>query len=148
MFTRPTPTSIAVRDKDDAVERELLLSLPIFAGLPEAELDAVAEAVRTVELDEGEPVATEGDFGHTLFFVEEGTADVVRDGAVLRSVGPAEVVGEIAVLASGRRTASVVATSPMRLLALFKRDVWGLERRAPEAAGRLQAILDGRRADA
>ena len=62
MFTRPTPTSITVRDKDDAVERELLPSLPIFAGLPEAELDAVAEAIWTIELEQGDPVATEGDF--------------------------------------------------------------------------------------
>jgi CRP-like cAMP-binding protein len=130
------------------VERELLPSLPIFADLPEAELDAVAEAIRAVEVDEGEPVATEGDFGHTLYFVEQGTAVVARDGTVLATVGPGDVVGEIAVLASGRRTASVIATSPMRLLAVFKRDVWGLERRAPEAARRLQAILDGRRADA
>jgi CRP-like cAMP-binding protein len=127
------------------VERERLPSLAIFEGLPEAELDAVAEAIWTVELEQGQPVATEGDFGHTLFFVEHGSADVVRDGTVLGTVGPGDVVGEIAVLASGRRTASVVATSPMRLLAVFKRDVWGLERRAPEAARRLQAVLDGRR---
>ena len=33
-------------------------------------------------------------------------------------------------MASGRRTASVVATSPVRALALFKRDVWALEERA------------------
>jgi CRP/FNR family transcriptional regulator, cyclic AMP receptor protein len=127
------------------VERERLPSLPIFEGLPEAELDAVAEAIWTVELEQGQPVATEGDFGHTLFFVEQGSADVVRDGTVLATVGPGDLVGEIAVLASGRRTASVVATSPMRLLAVFKRDVWGLERRAPEAARRLQAVLDARR---
>jgi CRP-like cAMP-binding protein len=61
---------------------------------------------------------------------------------VIASVGPGDVFGEIAVLASGRRTASVVATSPMRLLVLFKRDVWALERTAPEAARRLRAKVD------
>jgi CRP-like cAMP-binding protein len=127
------------------VERELLPALPIFQGLPDSELDALAEAVWTIELERGEPLANEGEFGHTLFFVEQGTADVLRDGNVHAIVGPGDVVGEIAVLASGRRTASVVATSPMRLLALFKRDVWGLERKAPEASKRLQAVLDGRR---
>jgi CRP-like cAMP-binding protein len=68
-------------------------------------------------------------------------------------------VGEMAVFASppdpfaapevaegGLRTASVVATSPMRLIALFKRDVWALERRAPAATQRLRAMLDERRA--
>jgi hypothetical protein len=44
------------------------------------------------------------------------------------------------------RTASVVATSPMRLIALVKRDVWALEGRAPVATERLQAMLEERRA--
>ena len=46
----------------------------------------------------------------------------------------------------GLRTASVVATSPMRLIALFKRDVWALDRRAPVATQRLRAMVDERRA--
>jgi hypothetical protein len=41
-------------------------------------------------------------------------------------------------MASGRRTASVVATSPMRLVAFFKRDVWALEQQRPEVAERLR----------
>jgi CRP-like cAMP-binding protein len=127
------------------VERELLPSLPIFQELPDSELDALAEAVWIVELERGESLANEGDFGHTLFFVEQGTADVIRDGNVHGIIGPGDVVGEMAVLASGRRTASVVATSSMRLLALFKRDLWGLEQHAPEAAKRLRAVMDERR---
>ena len=46
----------------------------------------------------------------------------------------------------GLRTASVVATSPMRLIMLFKRDVWELDRRAPVMTQRLRALLDERRA--
>ena len=49
-------------------------------------------------------------------------------------------------LASGRRTASVVATAPVRAIAFFKRDVWGLEREAPTAASRLRAAFDERAA--
>jgi hypothetical protein len=49
---------------------------------------------------------------------------------------------EFAVLASGRRTASVVATSSVQVIAFFKPDVWGLERDAPEAARRLRAAMD------
>jgi hypothetical protein len=41
--------------------------------------------------------------------------------------------------------ASVTATSPMRLIALFKRDVWALERRSPQAAERLRALVAERR---
>jgi CRP-like cAMP-binding protein len=86
-------------------------------------------------------VTAEGEFGHCLFAIEEGTADVLREGEKLRSLGPGDVVGEIAVLAAGRRSATVVATSPMRLLTFFKRDVWSLERSAPDAALRLSELL-------
>jgi CRP-like cAMP-binding protein len=54
------------------------------------------------------------------------------------------VFGEIALVASGRRTASVVATSPMRLITLFKRDLWQLEARAPDVATALRATMEER----
>ena len=86
---------------------------------------------------------SEGDFGHSLFLVESGSADVFVHGEKVREVGPGDVLGEVAVLASGRRTASVVATSPVQLIALFKRDVWQLDDDAPEAARRLRAAMEG-----
>ena len=124
-----------------------IAALPFFVGLPEQELDAVAGAVAEVEFAAGESLMAEGEFGHALFFIEEGTADVFTDGTKVGVVGPSDVVGEVAVLASGRRTASVVATSPVRAVSMFKRDVWTLERKAPEAARRLQAALDAHRDD-
>jgi CRP/FNR family transcriptional regulator, cyclic AMP receptor protein len=81
-----------------------------------------------------------------VYIVESGSAAVSLGGEPLGEVAPGDVVGEVAVLASGRRTASVVATTPVRALAWFKRDVWELERTAPEAARRLRAALDGHRA--
>jgi CRP-like cAMP-binding protein len=62
--------------------------------------------------------------------------------AKIPEVDPGEVIGEVALLSSGRRTASVVATSPVKVIALFKRDVLHLERDAPEAAERIHAAID------
>jgi monovalent cation:H+ antiporter, CPA1 family len=120
--------------------------IPLFAGLGEPELAAVAAVASEVEAVEGQMLTTEGDFGHALYAIETGTAEVRRDGALVRVLGPGDPFGEIAVIASGRRTASVVAVSPMRLIALFKRDVWALERDAPAAAQRLRALIAERRA--
>jgi CRP/FNR family transcriptional regulator, cyclic AMP receptor protein len=64
---------------------------------------------------------------------------------VVATVGPGDVIGEMAVLATGRRTATIVATTTLRLWSLFKRDVWKLEERAPGAAERLRGVLDERR---
>lgn len=116
-------------------------SIPFFAGLSDEDLAALAEAMSEVEANEGQTLAAEGDFGHGLYVIENGTADVSVDGAPVRTLGPGDVFGEIAVLASGRRTATVVAASPMRLLVLFKRDVWALERRSPAIAERLRALI-------
>jgi hypothetical protein len=48
------------------------------------------------------------------------------------------------VLAAGRRSATVVATAPMRLITFFKRDVWALEEEAPEASRLLRGLLETR----
>jgi CRP-like cAMP-binding protein len=119
-------------------------AIPFFADLPEDELAAVASVASEVEIPSGQALAAEGRIGHSLFAVESGTADVVIAGATVGTIGPGDVVGEMAVFASppdpfappevaegGFRTASVVATSRMRLIALFKGDVWALDRRAP-----------------
>jgi CRP-like cAMP-binding protein len=135
-----------------------LAAIPIFAELAEGELAAVAAVASEVQVPSGQAVTAEGRIGHSLFAVESGTADVVKAGETVGTVGPGDVVGEIAVYASppepfappevaegGLRTASVIATSPMRIIALYKRDVWGLEKRAPGVTQRLRAVLDERR---
>ncbi len=96
------------------MEPERLAAIPFFAALSEQVRDAVAEAAFEVEAAAGETLATEGDFGYALYAIESGTAEVTADGTPLRALGPGDVFGEIAVLASGRRTATVVASEPMR----------------------------------
>lgn len=128
-----------------AVETSRLTAIPFFAGIDEEHLAPIAAAAAEVEAPAGEQLATEGDFGYALYAIEDGTADVTADGSTLRTLGPGDVFGEIALISSGRRTASVTATSPMKLIVLFKRDVWALERKSPEAAARLRALIEERR---
>jgi CRP/FNR family transcriptional regulator, cyclic AMP receptor protein len=127
-----------------AVDRERLSRHPFLNDLPDDELDAVASVGSEREFAAGERLMSEGDFGHCLFLVEDGSAEVSVDGETVGHVGAGGLIGEVAVLHSGRRTASVVATSPMRVITFFKRDVWALERTAPEAAGRFRAAIEQR----
>jgi CRP-like cAMP-binding protein len=124
------------------VDRSRVAPISVLSGCPDEELDAVARVASEREFAAGETLMSEGDFGHSLFLVESGSADVLVEGENVREVGPGEVLGEVAVLASGRRTASVVATSEVQVIAFFKPDVWRLERDAPEAARRLRAAMD------
>src|SRR5579862_1409368 len=136
-----------------------LAAIRFFADLPEDELAAVASMASEEEIPAGQLLSAEGRVGYSLYAIESGTADVVINGETVRTIGPGDVVGEMAVLIAppdwsappevaigGLRTASVIATSPMRLIMLFKRDVWALDRRAPVMTQRLRAVLDERRA--
>jgi CRP-like cAMP-binding protein len=124
------------------VDRSRVAPISVLSGCPDEELDAVARVASEREFAAGETLMSEGDFGHSLFLIESGSADVLVEGKKVREVGPGEVLGEVAVLASGRRTASVVATSEVQVIAFFKPDVWRLERDAPEAARRLRAAME------
>jgi CRP/FNR family transcriptional regulator, cyclic AMP receptor protein len=124
------------------MDRSRVEPLSAMDGVPEEELDAVARVATEREFAEGETLMSQGDFGHSLFLIEDGTADVLTHEEKVGTVGPGDVVGEVAVLSSGRRIASVVATSPVRAIALFKRDVWALEDDAPEASRRLRAAIE------
>ena len=66
---------------------------------------------------------------------------MVRDGTAIRTLSSGDVFGEIAVLSGGRRTASVVARTPMRLVAVMNRDLWRLEQESPKLATSLRATI-------
>jgi CRP-like cAMP-binding protein len=126
------------------VEASRLAAIPLFANLRPEDLAALAAVASEVQAEAGQSIATEDDFGHALYAIESGTADVTKNGQKLGTLGAGEVFGEIAVIAAGRRTASVVATTPMNLIAIFKRDVWALERRSPETYAQLRQIISDR----
>lgn len=126
------------------MERSRLEQFPIFSQLGADDLEAVAAVLSDAVVEAGAELAVEGNFGHSIFAIESGTAEVSRDGVVVRTLGPGDIFGEIAVLASGRRTATVVATSPMKLVTIFKRDVWALEQRSPETAMQLRRLVADR----
>jgi CRP-like cAMP-binding protein len=118
-----------------------LAAFPVFADLPEAELDEVAAAVREVALDAGSTATKLDDFGAAIFFVEQGEADVQSDsGEATQALGPGDTFGEIALLLTGERTATVVARTPMRLLSLSDQDFQRIRPRVPELERSLRRL--------
>ena len=123
---------------------EELADAPAFAALSHAELERLAARGERMVVPAGAELAKEGDFGHSFFVIVEGTAQVAVAGAILRKLAPGDVFGEVAVLTSGRRTASVTATTPMTLISLFKRDAWELETQNPAFGVQLRALVADR----
>ncbi len=121
-----------------------LLAIPLFAGLDHAQRAAVAAVAREVRRPSGTTLVEQGEFGFELFALEVGAVDVIRDGEHVASLAEGDVFGETAVLQRAPRGASVVATTPVRLLALTAWDLKRLTRTAPPVATRLRDLLAAR----
>jgi len=118
-----------------------LAALPFFADLPAAELDEVAATMSEVEVDAGSSVITLDDYGTAIYFIEQGAADVLSDGGeATQALGPGETFGEIALLLTGERTATVVSRTPMRLLSLSDQDFQQIRPRVPELERSLRRL--------
>jgi CRP-like cAMP-binding protein len=129
------------------MEPSRLAEIPLFAALGNAQLAEIAAVVVEAEAAEGETIATQGELGHALFAIESGTVEVTANGDLVATLGAGDVFGEIAVIAAGVRMASVVATSPVRLIGLLTRDVLALERRSPQTYAHLLDLMNKRTAD-
>ena len=102
---------------DDSKLR-LLRSVSFLADASDAELAELAPHVDEVGVDAGRVLTQLGDAGRQAFVVVEGWASVTVAGFQVGALGPGEFIGELAMLTGEPRTATVVATTPMRLLAV------------------------------
>jgi CRP-like cAMP-binding protein len=115
------------------VDTSRIAAFQVFADLPAAELDALAAAMGEVEIEAGATVITLDDFGTGIYFIEQGEADVLVDGGeATQALRPGDAFGEIALVLTGQRTATVVARTPMRLLSLAGQDFELIRARVPE----------------
>lgn len=118
-----------------------LAAFPLFADLPAEELDALATVMHVVRADAGERVVTHDEYGTAVFFIEEGEADVLTDvGDPVKRLGRGDMFGEIALLLTGQRTATVVAHTPMLLLTLSGHEFDRIRARVPELERSLRRL--------
>jgi CRP-like cAMP-binding protein len=81
------------------------------------------------------------DYGTAIYFIEQGEADVlIAGGEATEALGPGDTFGEIALILTGQRTATVVARTPMRLLSLAGQDFDRIRARVPELEHSLSRI--------
>jgi len=123
------------------VETSRIAALTVFAELPEAELDELAAAMSEVAVDAGTNVVTVDDYGSAIYFIEEGGADVVTGpGEATQFLDTGDTFGEIGLLLTGERSATVVARTPMRLLSLSGPDFERIRERVPGAESALRRL--------
>jgi CRP-like cAMP-binding protein len=118
-----------------------LASAPLFASLSDSELADVAGWFEVKEVGAGVQLAGEGTTGLSFFVIGEGEVAVTRRGAQLVVLGRGDFFGEIALLGSLRRTATVTTTQPSRIFVLFGNDFARLRDGYPGVAAELEATM-------
>jgi CRP/FNR family transcriptional regulator, cyclic AMP receptor protein len=120
---------------------ELLRQVPLFAQCSKRELETIAGIADEVEVGEATELTTQGDRGREFGVIVDGTASVTGDGKQVASLGAGDFFGEIALVSDIPRTATVKATSPVRLLVVSARDFRRLMRESPAVQNKvLQAL--------
>ena len=97
---------------------ELLKRVPLFENCSKRELGELATLADELTLPKGRELTREGASGKEFVVIVEGTADVRRKGRKLTSLRSGDFLGEIALVTGAPRTATVTATSPVRVLVL------------------------------
>jgi CRP/FNR family transcriptional regulator, cyclic AMP receptor protein len=123
---------------------ELISRVPLFARCSKKELRMIANLADQIEWPEGKTLIKEGRLGSEFFILIEGTASVSQDGRKLRDLAAGEWAGEIALISDVPRTATVVATSPIRALVMTRGGFSQLMMDSPSIAAKVLAGLGDR----
>ena len=118
-----------------------LKAIPLFSQLSDEEANRLAAFATETSAAEGQILMKEGDYSVELIAIEEGTADIIQDGKKVASLGPGDLIGEMALFNREPRNADVIATSPMRLLKLTH---WEIRRMSDETIERIREVVDQR----
>jgi CRP-like cAMP-binding protein len=118
--------------KDGKVK--LIQNVPLFSRLSKKGLEEVARIADELDLPSGKEMATQGDRGREFFVLLEGTADVTKGDQRINQMKKGDFFGEIALVTKMPRTATVTATTDVRVLVINERDFTSLIKNSPEIA--------------
>ncbi len=123
-----------------------LKRIPLFADASDEELKQVAYFADAKEVPEGTEVISEGGFSRELLAIEEGTAEVTRDGQHIADLGQGDIFGEAGMLDDDMRSATVKATSRLKLISLGHFEVKRLKKDAPGVYASIEKLVEERKA--
>lgn len=130
------------RNQDPKVP--LLRNVDLFRGCSDRQLSQIARFTFQAQRPAGFVLCREGEAGREAFVIVDGEATVTIGGRQIGALGPGDVAGEMALLDHGPRVATVIAATPVTVLALSVREFAGLIDAAPPAAHRMLVQLGGR----
>jgi CRP/FNR family cyclic AMP-dependent transcriptional regulator len=127
------------------VDVSQLKSIPLFQDVPDDALRKVATFAELESHPEGAAVVREGGYANDFYAIEDGTARVEREGQHLADLGPGDVFGEQALLEGEQRSASVIASSPLRVIKIAHWELDKMKRDMPDAVAELNRQVESRK---
>ena len=122
---------------------EHLKNVSLFAGCSKKDLEKIARSGDEIRTPAGTVLVDQGQTGREAFVILEGSATVKRNGKKVATLGAGNVVGELALLDHGPRTASVMCDTDCQLLVISQRHFTAVLDEVPTLAHKLLANLAG-----
>jgi CRP/FNR family cyclic AMP-dependent transcriptional regulator len=127
------------------IEKVLFLkSVDIFSQIPAENLAQIEKIVKEVYFDQGQCIIKQGEIGNCLFLIIEGEVKVLTDDNEIARLGEKECVGEMSILDSEPRSASVIAVTDVVLLKINQEDFYEMISERPEIAQGVITMLTRR----
>lgn len=127
------------------MDKSRLKSVPFFSSMSKRELAAMAQQTDDLDVPAGKVLAQEGEIGHEFFVIDQGTAEVTRGGEHVADLGPGDFFGEMALLEEDRRTATVTASSPVRVIVMTRQSFRAVDRTMPGVHAAVAEAIASRR---
>ncbi|HEY6560247.1 MAG TPA: cyclic nucleotide-binding domain-containing protein [Polyangiaceae bacterium] len=136
-----TVGDVASRDEKRAerqkLKREILAGMPLFRPLNDREILRVLQVTEVVAFKDGDNVIEEGDRGEELYIVLSGKCRVVRGEAQLAALLPGDHFGEMALVRSQPRSASVISDGASEVMIVRRSDFFEILRKEHQLAVKL-----------
>jgi CRP/FNR family cyclic AMP-dependent transcriptional regulator len=123
---------------------DLLRKVPLFSRCSRKELESIGRMSDELDVRVGKDLTVQGKPAREFFILVAGEAVVRRNGRKIRVLGPGDLVGEIALINDGPRTATVTVSEPSRVLVLTARDFRTMLRDSPDIAMKVLAVVGER----
>lgn len=133
--------------RNDKLDTDWLASVGFFKGFSIGELEAVASLGERVDVDAGTELIDQGRVGDVCYIIVNGTAAIHIRGEFVTTVGPATMVGEMALVEHRPRNASVTAETDMTLVTFGTKEFKKLLAKSPHTHDRVMAMLNDRLAE-
>jgi CRP/FNR family transcriptional regulator, cyclic AMP receptor protein len=127
-----------------AAVEETLGRVPLFARVKPKDLKKLGKRMTERSFGEGDTITTQGETGLGFFVIEDGNATVSRDGEIVRNLGPGDFFGEVALIDSGPRSATVVASTDLSCRGMTAWEFKPFIEEHPDVAWGLLETLVGR----